>query len=196
MALSGWRLQSQNIHLWQCWYHALGLEALTRFSQHWKSRGICLLYPPYYLLNLGSVSNLLQSADIAVLLTKTLAGSICGMAGMLGPGSGEPIAWVAKECAGGQQGVNSIDIMNFGHEAGRKTGPSSGPHSVGRYKLWYVSKLQKWLGQGSGPDSKPRKMSIELHPWLWRNVYFLSISTCRVQCNPVLINYLYHLNQK
>merc|ERR1711983_155728 len=65
----------------------------------------------------GSVSNLLQAADIAVLLTKTLAGSICGMAGMLGPGSGEPIAWVAKECAGGQQ-------MSFHHEITTYLAPS------------------------------------------------------------------------
>ena len=28
------------------------------------------------------------------------------------------------------QGVNSIDIMNLGHETGHKTGPSSGPNSV------------------------------------------------------------------
>ena len=41
--------------------------------------------------------------------------------------------------AGGKLGVNSIDIMNFGHE----TGPSSGPYSVqGRSKFRYVSKLQ------------------------------------------------------
>ena len=40
-------------------------------------------------------------------------------------------------------GVNSIDIMNFGHETGHKTGPSSGPNSVlGQYKFRYVSKLQ------------------------------------------------------
>ena len=38
-------------------------------------------------------------------------------------------------------GVNSIDIMNFGHETGRETGPSSGPNSVlGHNKFRHVSK--------------------------------------------------------
>ena len=48
------------------------------------------------------------------------------------------------------QGVNSIDIMNFGHETGRKTGPSSGPHSVqGRTKPWVIGSpsLQCCAGQ-------------------------------------------------
>ena len=63
------------------------------------------------------------------------------------------------------QGSNSIDIMNFGHETGHETGQSSGPHSVlGHYKFRYVSKLQKLLGQGSGPDTGPYKIPIELHP--------------------------------
>ena len=32
--------------------------------------------------------------------------------------------------------VNSIDIMNSGHETGHETGPSSGPNSVlGHYKF-------------------------------------------------------------
>ena len=40
--------------------------------------------------------------------------------------------------------VNSIDIMNFGHETGHETGPRSGPTSVlGHYKFRHVSKLQK-----------------------------------------------------
>ena len=30
----------------------------------------------------------------------------------------------------GQQGCNSIDIMNFGDETGRQNGPHSGPNSV------------------------------------------------------------------
>ena len=30
MALSGWRLRTQNIHLPQCWYHALGAPASFR----------------------------------------------------------------------------------------------------------------------------------------------------------------------
>ena len=38
------------------------------------------------------------------------------------------------------QGVNSIDIINFGHEIGHKTGPCSGPNSVlGHYKFRCVS---------------------------------------------------------
>ena len=33
-------------------------------------------------------------------------------------------------------GVDSIDIVNFGHETGHETGPSSGPRSVlGHYKF-------------------------------------------------------------
>ena len=44
----------------------------------------------------------------------------------------------------GIQGVNSIDIMNFGHETGHETGPSSGPKSVlGHSKFRHVRKLQK-----------------------------------------------------
>ena len=35
------------------------------------------------------------------------------------------------------QGVNSIDIKNFGHKTGRETGPHSGPTSVlgGHFKF-------------------------------------------------------------
>ena len=41
------------------------------------------------------------------------------------------------------QGCNSIDILNFGPQTGRKTGPSSGPHSVlGHSEFRHVSKLQ------------------------------------------------------
>ena len=41
-------------------------------------------------------------------------------------------------------GVNSIDIMNVGHDTGHKTGPSSGPNSLlGHFKFRYVSKHQK-----------------------------------------------------
>ena len=52
------------------------------------------------------------------------------------------------EAAGGPLrhalGVNSIDIMNFGHESGHETGPSSAPNSVlGHYKFRHASKLQK-----------------------------------------------------
>ena len=45
----------------------------------------------------------------------------------------------------GGLGVNSIDIMNFGHRTECKTGPSSGPNSVlgYKYKFRHVSKLQK-----------------------------------------------------
>ena len=48
----------------------------------------------------GSIQSLLQSADTAVLLTNSLAGSTCGLAGQLGPGTGVPVAWAAKACAG------------------------------------------------------------------------------------------------
>ena len=63
------------------------------------------------------------------------------------------------------QGCNSIDLLNFGHKTGCKTGPSSGATSVlGHYKLRHVSKLQTCLGHGSGPDSGTKNMSIELYP--------------------------------
>ena len=40
-------------------------------------------------------------------------------------------------------GVNSIDIMNFGHESGHETEPRSGPNLVlGHYKFRYVARLQ------------------------------------------------------
>ena len=44
-----------------------------------------------------------------------------------------------QEAAPSDQGRNSIDILNLG----RKSGPSSGPHSVlGQCKFRHVSKLQ------------------------------------------------------
>ena len=82
----------------------------------------------------------------------------------------------SKQDLGLVLGVNSIDIMNFGH----KTGPHSGPNSVlVHYKFRYVSKLQKLLGPGSGPDSGPdsgpTKMSIELPPGVQFNGHFRDI---------------------
>ena len=58
-------------------------------------------------------------------------------------------------------GCNSIDTLNFVPKTGRKTSPRTGPHSVlGHYTFIHVSKLQKWLGPGSGPDSGTKKKCL------------------------------------
>ena len=41
MALSGWRLRTQNFHSWQCWYHALEAPASFKTSRAQDQQQCC-----------------------------------------------------------------------------------------------------------------------------------------------------------
>ena len=50
MAISGWRLRTQNIHLRQCWYHALEAPASLMKPPVFHA-DFCHLLPPQYRLH-------------------------------------------------------------------------------------------------------------------------------------------------